>query len=119
MPLLARREPSLAAAAKTAIIGALQPSFRPMRTNMAKKSYQQRIIHNYYENRGRHHAATPGRPGDRPDPAEGQTRARLWNSVGVALEKLKLPRNRIQHVVGSDNPALPAEVLKELLENQP
>ena len=83
---------------------------------MAKKSYQQRIIHNYYENQG---AIMLQRLGDLVTDlylAEGQARARLWKRVGVALEKLKLPRNRIQHVVGSDNPALLAEVLKELLE---
>ena len=87
---------------------------------MAKKSsYQQRVIHNYYENQG---DIMLQRLGDLVTDlylAEGQARSRLWKRVSVALEKLKLPGNRIKHVVGSDNPALLAEVLKELLEKRP
>ena len=42
--------------------------------------------------------------------------ARLWTRTAEILEKLKLPAARVQHVCGSDNPGLVAEVLKELLE---
>jgi hypothetical protein len=87
---------------------------------MAKKSsYQQRVIRNYYENQG---TIMLERLGDLVTDlylAEGQARTRLWKRAGVALEKLKLPRDRIRHVVGSDNPALLAELLKELLEKRP
>ena len=51
--------------------------------------------------------------------AQGQARARLWKRVATTLEKLKLPKDRVQHLVASDNPALVANVLKELLEKQP
>jgi DNA-binding ferritin-like protein (Dps family) len=48
--------------------------------------------------------------------AEGKSRLRLWKRVGELLEKLKIPQERVQHLVGSDNPTLVANLLKELLE---
>jgi hypothetical protein len=87
---------------------------------MAKRSsYQQRVIRNYYENQG---AILLQRLGDLVTDlylAEGQNRARLWKRVATTLEKLKVPKERVQHLVGSDNPALLTKVLKELLEKQP
>jgi hypothetical protein len=87
---------------------------------MAKRSsYQQRVIRNYYENQG---AILMQRLGDLVTDlylAEGQARARLWKRVATTLEKLKLPRQRVQHLVASDNPALVAKALAELLEKQP
>ena len=87
---------------------------------MAKRSsYQQRVIRNYYENQG---AILMQRLGDLVTHlylAQGQARARLWKRVATTLEKLKLPKDRVQHLVASDNPALVANVLKELLEKQP
>jgi hypothetical protein len=36
--------------------------------------------------------------------------------VAEILEKLKIPKTQIQHLVRSDNPTLVANVLKKLLE---
>ena len=84
---------------------------------MAKRSsYQQRVIRNYYENQG---AILMQRLGDLVTDlylAEGQARARLWKRVAATLEKLKVPQEQLRHVVASDNPALLAKLLKELLE---
>jgi hypothetical protein len=83
---------------------------------MAKKSYQQRVIRNYYENQG---AIMLQRLGDLVTDlylAEGQARVRLWKRVADALEKLKTPKDRIQKIVQSDNPTLLVNLLKELLE---
>jgi hypothetical protein len=84
---------------------------------MAKRSpYQQRVIRDYYKNRD---AIMLQRLGDLVGElylAEGPSRARLWKRVAGALEKLKLPAARIEHVVQSDNPALLARLLKELSE---
>ena len=84
---------------------------------MAKRSsYQQRVIHNYYQNQG---AILLQRLGDLVTDlylAEGQARARLWKRVALTLEKLKLPPEQVRHVLASDNPALLAKLLKELLE---
>jgi hypothetical protein len=88
--------------------------------DMAKKSsYQQRVIRNYYENQG---AIMLQRLGELVTDlylAEGQSRGRLWKRIAAALEKLKTPPARIQHVVQSDNPALLVELLKELQSKTP
>jgi len=84
---------------------------------MAKRSpYQQRVIRDYYKNRD---AIMLQRLSELVGDlylAEGASRARLWKRVAGALEKLKLPAARIEHVVQSDNPALLARLLKELSE---
>ena len=87
---------------------------------MAKhSSYQQRAIRNYYENQGN---ILLQRLGDLVTDlylAEGQARVRLWKRVADTLEKLKIPQERVQHLVAGDNPALLVDLLKELLEKQP
>jgi hypothetical protein len=83
---------------------------------MAKRSsYQDRAIRNYYQNQD---AIMMQRLGDLVTDlflAEGKARARLWKRVAGALEKLKVPQQRIEHLVQSDNPTLVANLLKELL----
>ena len=80
--------------------------------------YQDRIIRRYYRNQDQ---ISLQRLGDLVTDlylAKGKNRVRLWKRTGEILEKLKIPHARIQHVCQSDNPALVAEVLKELLEKQ-
>ncbi len=77
--------------------------------------YQQKIIKNYYEN---HDALALQRLQEQVTElylAEGKARARLWQQTTKSLEKLKIPATRIKHVVDSDNPALLAKLLEELL----
>jgi hypothetical protein len=84
---------------------------------MAKTSkHQDRIIRNYYEH---YDEIMLQRLGDLVTDlflAEGKKRVQIWKRVTTSLEKLKIPPARIQHIVGSDNPALLADLLKELLE---
>ena len=83
---------------------------------MAKRTpYQDRVIRNYYQNQD---AILMQRLGDLVTDlflAEGKQRARLWKRVAEVLEKLKVPKDRVQHVLQSDNPTLLANLLKELL----
>jgi len=48
--------------------------------------------------------------------AEGKSRERLWKRAATALEKLEVPAAQIEHLVASDNPALLANLVKELLD---
>jgi hypothetical protein len=84
---------------------------------MAKRTpHQDKIIRRYYQNQDQ---ILIQRLGDLVTDlylAEGEKRARLWKRTAEILEKLKVPADRVQHVCTSDNPALVAEVLKELLE---
>jgi hypothetical protein len=87
---------------------------------MAKKrsTYQDRIIKRYYQNQG---AIMLQRLGDMVTDlylAEGKARERLWKRAAAALAKLEVPAMRIEHLVQSDNPALLAGLVKELLDKK-
>jgi hypothetical protein len=86
---------------------------------MAKRTpYQERIIRNYYRNQD---TIMLERLGDLVADlylAEGQARGRLWKRAAEALRKLQVPEGQIEHLVGSDNPALLSEVLKQLLSKK-
>jgi hypothetical protein len=77
--------------------------------------YQQKIIKNYYENR---EAISLQRLSELVTElylAEGKARARQWKNIRAALEKLKVPADRIEHLVKQDNPTLVARLVEELL----
>ncbi len=81
-----------------------------------RSSYQQRVIRNYYENQD---AILLQRLGDLVTDlylAEGKTRVRLWKRAATSLEKLKVSKKQIDHLIASDNPALLAKQLEQLLE---
>jgi hypothetical protein len=83
---------------------------------MAERSkYQERAIKNYYENRD---AIMVQRLGELLTDlylAEGKSRAKIWQRAATALEKLKVPRDQIDHLVKSDNPALLAKLYQQML----
>ena len=85
---------------------------------MAKKrsNYQDRIVRNYYQNLD---ALMIQRLGELVTDlylAEGEAKIRLWKRVGTTLEKLKIPKTQIQHLLQSDNPTLVANLLQKLLD---
>ena len=80
-----------------------------------RSSYQQRVIRDYYQNQD---AILLQRLGDLLTDlylAEGKARVRLWKRAATSLEKLKVPKKQIDHLVASDNPALLAKQLEQLL----
>jgi hypothetical protein len=81
-----------------------------------RSSYQNRVIRNYYENRDTIMLQRLGELVTDLFLAEGKAKVRLWKRVAEVLEKLKVPKTQIQHLVRSDNPTLVANVLKKLLE---
>lgn len=84
---------------------------------MAKRSsYQDRAIRNYYQNRDALMVQKLGELVTDLYLAEGKTRARCWERIKAALENLKVPPTRIEHLVESDNPTLVANLVQELLE---
>jgi hypothetical protein len=78
--------------------------------------YQQKIVSRYYENRDQIddqrlselvtsiYLAKPG----------SKQMEKLWTSAGETMERLKVPASRIQHVMEKRDPAVLAEVVKEL-----
>ena len=83
---------------------------------MAERTkYQQNIIKRYYQNRD---AILTQRLGEQVTElylAEGKARDKVWKRVVGTLEKLKIPKTRIDHLVKTDNPSLVAKLLEELL----
>jgi len=83
---------------------------------MAEKSkYQQRIIKNYYENMEAISLQKLSEQVTELYLAEGKAKARIWKNITAALEKLKIPQTRIDHLVKQDNPSLVAKLVEELL----
>ncbi len=83
---------------------------------MAERSkYQEKIIKNYYENKDAIALQRLGELVTELYLAEGKSRERKWKSVVGALEKLRIPQNRIDNLVKQDNPALIAKLVEELM----
>lgn len=87
---------------------------------MAKEhsKYQQKIIKNYYDNR---EAISLQRLSELVTElylSEGKQRETIWKQIVAALEKLKIPPSRIQHLKEQDDPALLAKLVEELLAKE-
>jgi hypothetical protein len=76
--------------------------------------YQQKIIKRYYDN---HDTIQLQRLAELVSDlylAEGKKRQRTWQAVTAAMQKLGIPQARIDHLLQQNNPALIAQVVKEL-----
>lgn len=80
--------------------------------------YQDRIVRNYYQNQDAIQTQRLGELVTDLYLAEGKKRAAAWKKITSALERLKIPASRIDHLVKSDNPALVADLLQELLSKK-
>jgi hypothetical protein len=76
--------------------------------------YQQKIIKRYYDNQDLIQSQRLAELVTELYLAEGKKRQRVWKSIAAALQKLKIPQARIDHVLKQDNPALVAEIVKEI-----
>jgi hypothetical protein len=76
--------------------------------------YQQKIIKRYYDNQGTIQCQRLAEMVSELYLAEGKKRERLWQAAAAAMQKLGVPQSRIDHVLKKNNPALVAEVVKEL-----
>jgi hypothetical protein len=76
--------------------------------------HQQKIIKRYYDN---HDTILLQRLAELVSDlylSEGKKRQRVWTQATAAMEKLGVPKSRVEHLRVQDNPALLAEVVKEL-----
>ncbi|NOY42451.1 MAG: hypothetical protein GXP26_11520 [Planctomycetes bacterium] len=86
--------------------------------NKGYSKHQQKIIKNYYDNRG---AISLQRLSELVTDlylAEGKTRESKWKQAVAALEKLGVGPKRIEHLREQDNPALLAKVVEEMLAKE-
>ena len=76
--------------------------------------YQQKIIKRYYNNQDTLQRQRLAELVSELFLSTGKKRQKVWESVAAAMQKLKVPQSRIDHLRKQDNPALVAEVVKEL-----
>ncbi|HMF15046.1 MAG TPA: hypothetical protein VKE94_22175 [Gemmataceae bacterium] len=76
--------------------------------------YQQKIIKRYYDNNDAIQRQRLAEMVSELYLSEGKKRQRIWKSIATAVEKLGYSTQRIAHLVTQDNPALVAELVKEL-----
>ena len=76
--------------------------------------HQQKIIRRYYDNVGAIKADQLAELVGELYLAEGKKKAKLWTQAGDVMRKLGVPAARVEHLLKQQNPALIAEVVKEL-----
>ena len=83
---------------------------------MPKRSrHQEKIIRNYYENRESIALQKLSEHVTSLYLAEGKARARCWQHIRTALEKLGVKPERIEHLHTQDDPQLLAQLVTELM----
>lgn len=84
---------------------------------MAGKDYtphQQKIIKRYYDNLDTLQLERLSNLASELYLAEGKKIDRLWQSAAAAMQKLGVPKARIDHLLQQRKPSLIAELVKEL-----
>ena len=76
--------------------------------------HQQKIIRRYYDNLGTIKAERLAELVGELYLAQGKKKAKLWTQAGEVMKKLGVPAARVEHLLKQQNPALVAEVVKEL-----
>lgn len=77
-------------------------------------NYQKKVISRYYENRDQIDQSRLEELVTSLFLAEGKKRAKLWKTAEEIMLRLNVPKSRIEHVVGTDDPAILVEVVKDL-----
>ena len=77
-------------------------------------NYQRKVINRYYENREQIDNQKLGEMVTNLYLAEGKKREKLWQSAEEAMRRLNVPESRIKHVIGTQDPAILAEVVNDL-----
>ena len=76
--------------------------------------HQQRIIKRYYNNQDAIQRQRLAELVSELYLSEGKKREGVWKRVISAMQKLGIPQSRIDHLRKQDNPALVAQLVKEL-----
>jgi hypothetical protein len=76
--------------------------------------YQQKIIKRYYDNQETLAAQRLAELVSDLYLATGKKRQRVWENLEATMKKLGVPQPRIDHLKKQDNPALVADLVKEL-----
>jgi hypothetical protein len=77
--------------------------------------HQQGIIKRYYNNLDKIQTQRLSELVTELYLAEGKKRDKLWESAVAAMQKLKVPQARIEHLLAKKDPALLAKLVQELV----
>lgn len=86
--------------------------------NQKYSKHQQKIIKNYYDNKESISLQRLSELVTELYLAEGKGREKQWKYIVGALEKLAIPKDRIEHLRKQDSPALLAKLVEELMAKQ-
>ncbi|MDB5335611.1 MAG: hypothetical protein JWN70_1230 [Planctomycetaceae bacterium] len=76
--------------------------------------YQKKVISRFYDNREQMDEQKLAELVTNLFLATGKKRANFWVTAREAMERMEVPQSRIDHIVTSDDPALLAEVVKDI-----
>ncbi|MHC4878217.1 MAG: hypothetical protein ACYTGL_17330 [Planctomycetota bacterium] len=84
---------------------------------MAKQEYsryQQGVIKRYYENREQIDEQRLSELVTNLFLASGKKQEKMWEQARELMERMNVPKSRIEHVISSGDPTVLAEVVKDL-----
>ena len=76
--------------------------------------YQKKIIRRFYDNREDIDSRRLSEITSDLYLADGKKNVRLWKQAGEIMERLNVPKSRVEHVLATANPAILAEVVNDL-----
>jgi len=76
--------------------------------------YQKKIIKRFYDNREDIDSLRLSEITSDLYLAEGKKKDRLWKQAGEIMERLNVPKSRVEHVLKTASPAILAEVVNDL-----
>ncbi|MSR57014.1 MAG: hypothetical protein EXS05_05010 [Planctomycetaceae bacterium] len=77
-------------------------------------NYQKKVISRYYDNRDQQDEQKLAELVTNLYLAEGKKRAKLWEQARTYMERIKVPRTRIEHIMKSADPTILAAVVQDL-----
>ena len=82
--------------------------------NREYSAHQQKIIKRYYDNREQIDAQRLGELATELYLSSGKKLDKLWTSAEETMRRMKVTESRISHIVSKRDPALVAEVVKDV-----
>jgi hypothetical protein len=76
--------------------------------------YQKKVIRRFYDNRESGDEQRLAELVTNIYLSEGKKRDKLWTQAEETMLRLKVPKKRVEHLIKTKDPALIAEVVKEL-----
>lgn len=76
--------------------------------------YQKQVIKNYYDNREQIDSGRLSELVTSLYLASEKKAAKMWETAGELMERLNVPKSRIEHILATKDPAILATVVEDL-----